>query len=695
MVAVSWKSPVNGNWNVAANWSTNAVPALTDDVTISAAGSYTVTISSNGVIVHPFGGLLAAIQLGGPDEAESLNFNAPQATLQENAGALDVEEALAVSSGSVLLNEANTIGSVIVTGGVLAFGNGAALGTGTVTESGGELLATANETLTNGLDFSGTSTIAAAHGTTLNEDSSFYGIGANSTLNFGALGDDGTILWHTNGGSSISVPNPAIDVQAGTLKGADSLFPFLLNNARQVTVAAGATLDVAGNNASIVSLLGGGAVIDSGGAATLTLDSADFSGTISGALKLSFDGDAFLSGLVDYTGGATLEGAITVTNQGTYDLVANTNITGSAGSFFVNNHIFEKTDGVGVSLVTSNFVNSGVLNVLSGSVQFTGGFTNHGLIRGRVTRSGGVTTVTALVPSDFNEDGVSDILWQNTTSGQGSVWDMNGNTVTSGGPVDPNPGTSWTEIGTGDFNGDGHADILWQNVDGQASIWDMNGNTPIGGGPVSPNPGSSWKAIGTGDFNGDGLSDILWQNTGTGQASIWEMNGNSLIGGGPVSPNPGSSWKAIGTGDFNGDGHSDILFQNTSSGQVSIWEMNGNTLIGGGPVSPNPGTSWKAIGTGDFNNDGRSDILFQNTTSGQVSIWEMSGNTLIGGGPVSPNPGPSWHAVGTGDFNGAGHSDILFQNTSGQATVWEMNGSTLIGGGPVSPNPGPSWRAVA
>ena len=37
-------------------------------------------------------------------------------------------------------------------------------------------------------------------------------------------------------------------------------------------------------------------------------------------------------------------------------------------------------------------------------------------------------------------------------------------TLVGGGPVSPNPGPSWTEIGTGDFNHDGHSDILWQNA---------------------------------------------------------------------------------------------------------------------------------------------------------------------------------------------------------------------------------------
>ena len=102
---------------------------------------------------------------------------------------------------------------------------------------------------------------------------------------------------------------------------------------------------LAGIGLSLTNLLGGGSVIDSGVAATLTLGAANFSGTISGALSLILNGATTLSGLEDYTGGATLDGAITVANAGTYDLVANINITGSAGSSFVNGAggLFEKT----------------------------------------------------------------------------------------------------------------------------------------------------------------------------------------------------------------------------------------------------------------------------------------------------------------------------------------------------------------
>jgi len=130
-----------------------------------------------------------------------------------------------------------------------------------------------------------------------------------------------------------------------------------------------------------------------------------------------------------------------------------------------------------------------------------------------------------------------------------------------------------------DFNADGFSDVLLQNTNGQAGIWEMNGTSISVEAYVGPNPGTSWKAIGTGDFNGDGKSDILWQDT-TGQVGIWELDGSSIITYAKVGSNPGSSWHAKETGDYNGDGKSDILFQHTT-GQVGIWELDGTNVIGG------------------------------------------------------------------------------------------------------------------
>jgi autotransporter-associated beta strand protein len=668
-------------------------------VTLSGNNTYTgsTTINSGGTLQLGNGAATGSIN-GAIGDSGTLSIDHDNALTFTNA-IFDAGGLEQLGTGVTTINTANFYaGGTTISAGVLAIGVADALGTGAIRLSGGELLTTANETITDALNFSGTSTIAAADGTTLNEEASNDSLTANTFLNIGAPGEDGTILWHTNdlGGVRAS----AIDIRAGTLKSGDGELSLLLDDAAQTKVDAGATVDVAGSSNTVIpDLLGGGSIVNGGAAATLTLGAVNFSGTISGPLSLVFEGDTALSGIEDYTGNTTLaqiNGPITVANAGTYDLVGNQNISGTPASSFINDGLFEKTGGGGVSDVTTNFINGGTLNVLSGSIEFSGGFTNNGVIHGLVTQSGGVTTVSAAIPADFNGDALSDILWQNTSSGQAAVWEMNGDTRIGGGTVSPNPGASWQAIGSGDFNGDGHADMLWQNTSsGQISIWEMNGNTRIGGGAVSLNPGPAWKAIGTGDFNGDGLSDILLQNTSSGQISSWEMDGNTRIGGGVVGPSPGSGWSEVGTGDFNGDGRSDILWQNVSTGQLSIWEMKGTDIVGGGALTVNPGPSWKAIGTGDFNGDGLADILFQNTSTGQVSIWEMDGTNKIGGGAVSTNPGLGWQAIGTGDFNGDGHSDILFQNPStGQASVWEMDGATRIGGGAVSPNPGTSWRAV-
>jgi hypothetical protein len=100
-------------------------------------------------------------------------------------------------------------------------------------------------------------------------------------------------------------------------------------------------------------------------------------------------------------------------------------------------------------------------------------------------------------------------------------------------------GIGWQVASVGDFNGDGRSDILWQNSSGAVAIWELNGTSIIGGGSLS-NPGPSWHAMGSGNFSADGKSDILWQND-SGQVAIWEMNGTTVIGGGSIA-NPGPTW---------------------------------------------------------------------------------------------------------------------------------------------------------
>ena len=324
------------------------------------------------------------------------------------------------------------------------------------------------------------------------------------------------------------------------------------------------------------------------------------------------------------------------------------------------------------------------------------------------TPATGVQTLTNTVPTDS-------ILFQGAT-GQNSIWQLQGTNLLGGGVANSNPGPDWTTIGFGNFYSTTGpaADFLLENTStGQTSIWNMNGTNTVNGGIVTDagtpvTQGTDWRAVGTGQFDATGTSsDILWQNV-DGQASIWDMTANAITGGGQVSNssgaavNPGPGWTAVGTGDFNADGISDIVWQNTSTGAVSIWEMGG---VGGttvqstsGPVTSGgatvtPGADWKAIGTGNFSGSvgPADDIIFQNTVTSQISVWDIgAGNTLTGGGTIA-TPGTGWTAVGTGGLTDA---EILFQNKSGQTSLWDVAGTAITGGGPTSANHGPTWTAV-
>jgi hypothetical protein len=60
---------------------------------------------------------------------------------------------------------------------------------------------------------------------------------------------------------------------------------------------------------------------------------------------------------------------------------------------------------------------------------------------------------------------------------------MNGAAVSQAGGLGTIP-TAFSIVQTGDYNGDGKSDLLWQDTNGDTSIWFMNGVTVSSGGAV-------------------------------------------------------------------------------------------------------------------------------------------------------------------------------------------------------------------
>jgi FG-GAP-like repeat len=286
------------------------------------------------------------------------------------------------------------------------------------------------------------------------------------------------------------------------------------------------------------------------------------------------------------------------------------------------------------------------------------------------------------VPTDFNGDQISDLVFQN--NGQPGIWLWNGTALTAAVAL-PNPGPSWNIVTSRDVDGDGNADLIWQNSNGTPGIWLMNGTTPLAAIGL-PDPGPFWHLVGSGDVNGDGRSDLLWQGN-DGTLAVWLMNGANLVTAAGLG-NPGANWKVVGAADFDGDGREDILLQNTSTGNVMIDLMNGTSIASS--VSIGVGDpSWHAVSVGVFN--GTPEIAWQNS-NGTPAIWLMNGTSLVAAAGL-PNPGPAWKVVSLDHFTADGQAGLLFQNTNGAMALWDMNG-TNIAAAIGLPYPGAGWQSV-
>ncbi len=318
----------------------------------------------------------------------------------------------------------------------------------------------------------------------------------------------------------------------------------------------------------------------------------------------------------------------------------------------------------------------------------------------------------ALAPVERVVPGAFAVTFDNTTQSYGgtdytlaSRWVVDGANFVSGATIAA-VDRSWQLSGTADFNGDLKADLLWQNATtGDVSVWTMDGDTFLSGTTVfTPPAGSGWKIAGNGEFNGDFRADILMARTVADPATgllyadlailTLAADGQTLLSGDPIAK-AASGWSVAGLGDFDGDGKSDLLWRD-ATGNVAIWEMDGANFLRGDTISFIT-NDWSVAGTGDFDGDGRSDILWRNT-DGRVSIWEMNG-LLVKDAATIYNPGTDWLVAGIADHDGDGRSDILWRhapvagNNTTELQVWTMHGMTVAAVGTLAQVPN-DWQTV-
>jgi hypothetical protein len=91
--------------------------------------------------------------------------------------------------------------------------------------------------------------------------------------------------------------------------------------------------------------------------------------------------------------------------------------------------------------------------------------------------------------------------------------------------------TKFNRLTTCDFNGDGKTDILWRHkTTGQNSVWLMNGTTYLSSAWFPTVSDVDWEIVGMGDFDSDGKTDIFWRNRANGMNLLWLMDGVTYMG---------------------------------------------------------------------------------------------------------------------------------------------------------------------
>jgi len=86
---------------------------------------------------------------------------------------------------------------------------------------------------------------------------------------------------------------------------------------------------------------------------------------------------------------------------------------------------------------------------------------------------------TLAAAGDFDRNGTPDLVWYNNSTAQVLAWYMGGTggtTLQSTAYLDPWGEPGWHVVAVADFNGDGVPDLVWQNYSTrQVTVWYMGG----------------------------------------------------------------------------------------------------------------------------------------------------------------------------------------------------------------------------
>lgn len=244
-----------------------------------------------------------------------------------------------------------------------------------------------------------------------------------------------------------------------------------------------------------------------------------------------------------------------------------------------------------------------------------------------------------------------------------------------------------------DFNLDGISDIFYRNTTtGQNVVWFMDGNLSRTSHKLLKSVGVDWSVEAIHDFNHDGISDILWRNQLKERNVLWIMD-KTLSSHELIFLDDADSRNFVGgVADFNSDGNLDILFRNMYSGENEVWFLDSNYKKLSTQALPFASTDWYIETVNYFNNDKIPDILFRNRNNGQNTIMFLTSELLKDTYHSLPIQSNSYYFGNSDDYNGDGIIDILWSNDY-ESELWLLESDLSIKESTkISPSVTAPWR---
>ena len=303
----------------------------------------------------------------------------------------------------------------------------------------------------------------------------------------------------------------------------------------------------------------------------------------------------------------------------------------------------------------------------------------------------GAATLPNRIAYDFDGNGISDLLWRDTQTGDLAIWLMDGTARPGKTFVFPRVDPSWQIAGVGDLDGDGKADLVWRNTQtGGVAEWLMDGSTVKAWSTLLSGLDLAWQISGVADLDGDGKADLVWRNTQSGDVAEWLMGGATIKAWSTLFSGLDLAWQISRVGDFDGDGKADLAWRNMQTGDVAEWLMDGTTVKAWSTLLSRLDLEWQISGVGDLDGDGKADLVWRNMRSGEVVEWLMNGVAVKSSSNISSGVDLIWNIAGVIDLDGDGKSDLIWRNTqSGEVAEWLMNGAALKSWSTIEP--GSQW----